>query len=170
MRAARSSLIIVVLAFVALLLQSVFTRYLAHHPWGPYLTLPFAFALAEAPGVHRVQGALTSFVLGYMYDAFSANPLGIHTFVFVVGYLAARLACWRLSFRGPAFEISLTFVLTLALGALVAGLRDWIVGVADGDLRTTLGWFFAALTTAVISPIFFAIVRVVEPEAVREQL
>jgi rod shape-determining protein MreD len=170
MRAARSSLIIILIAFVALLLQSVFSRFLAHHPWGPYLTLPFVFALAEAPGVHRLQGAFTSFVLGYMYDAFSGNPLGIYSFVFVLGYLVARLACWRLSFRGPAFEIVLSFVLTLALGALVAALRDWMLGVAEADLRTILSWFATALVTALISPMFFAIVRAAQPEALREQL
>ncbi len=86
MQGTRGSIIIVLVAFAMLLTQSVFSRVLAPYPFSPYLGLPFVFALGTAPGVRILRGAATAFAIGYLYDLFTGNPLGLHTFVFVVGY------------------------------------------------------------------------------------
>ena len=168
MRGFRSSVFIVALAFVMLVAQSVFSRILSPYPFSPYLALPLVFALGTGPGVPLVRGAFTSFVLGYLFDLFTGNPLGVHTFTFVVGYLAARLVGYLSSFRGVIFEMVLTFALTILLGGVVEIIRasapsgmTW----SGGALAASL--FASALATAILSPLLFAIVRRIDPEAER---
>lgn len=168
MRGARSSIIIVLTAFGLLLTQSVFARVLAPYPFSPYLGLPFVFALGTAPGVRLLRGAATSFAIGYLYDFFTGNPLGLHTFVFVLGYLAAWLAGYLLSFRGVAFEMAITFALTFLLGGLLEVIRGFTPG---GMFWSTLALAFSllasALATALLAPIFFAVARSIDPESER---
>jgi hypothetical protein len=79
---ARGSFYLVLVVFAMLLTQSVFARVLAPYPFAPYLGLPFVFALGTGPGVRVLRGAATAFAIGYGYDLFTGNPLGVHTFVF----------------------------------------------------------------------------------------
>ena len=169
MRGVRSSIFIVLIAFAILLVQSAFARLLAPHPWGPCLTLPFVLALGEAPGVTLVRGAATSFALGYVYDLFTGNPIGIYTLVFVLGFLVARLACRRLSFRGVTFEVGLTFVLTLAAGGLVEMIRHTFTpsGVSGFGASTAFALLASSAVTAAVSPVLFLIVRRTDPESAR---
>ena len=172
MRGARRSILVILIAFAMLLVQSVFSGVLAPHPWAPCLTLPFVFALGAAPGVHLVRGALTSFVLGYLYDVFTGNPVGVYTFVFVLGFLTARVVSRQLSFRGPVFEIAMTFALSLLIGGLVELIRDMFTNSGlyrDGGM-TALTLFASALVTALIAPLFFALVRSIDPVSVRASL
>jgi len=168
MRGARGSIIIILVAFVLLLTQSVFSRALAPYPFAPYLGLPLVFALGTAPGVRLLRGAATAFVLGYLYDLFTGNPLGLHTFVFVVGYLAAWLVAYLLTFRGIAFEMILTFVLTVLLGGLLELIRGFTPGgMAWSGVTLTIALFASGLATALVAPILFAVVRWIDPESER---
>jgi rod shape-determining protein MreD len=168
MHGARGSIIIVSVAFAMLLTQSVFARVLAPYPFSPYLGLPFVFALGTAPGVRILRGASTAFAIGYLYDLFTGNPLGLHTFVFVVGYLTAWLAGYLLSFRGIAFEMVLTFVLTVFLGGLLEVIRGFTPGgMAWSGVTLTIALFASAFATAIVAPILFAVVRRVDPESER---
>jgi rod shape-determining protein MreD len=151
-----------------LLTQSVFTRVLAPYPFSPYLALPVVFALGTAPGVRILRGAATAFAIGYLYDLFTGNPLGLHTFVFVVGYLTARLAGLLLSFRGIAFEMLLTFVLTVLVGGLLEVIRGFTPGgMAWSGVSLTISLFASAFATALVAPIVFAVVRWIDPESER---
>ena len=86
MHGVRGSVLIVLIVFSMLLGQSVFARVLAPYPFTPYLGLPFAFALGTGPGVRIIRGAATAFALGYLYDLFTGNPLGIHTLVSLASF------------------------------------------------------------------------------------
>ena len=164
MQGFRSSLSLVLIAFALLLVQSVFARVFSPYPFSPYLELPIVFALGTASGVRLLRGAATAFVLGYLYDLFSGNPLGIHTFAFVLGYLAARVVSYLLSFRGVAFEMGLTFGLTLLVGGVIEVIRaaapsgtTWSAGAL------VLSLFASSLATSLIAPFIFALVRRIDP-------
>jgi cell shape-determining protein MreD len=146
----------------------VFTRVLAPYPFAPYLGLPFVFALGTGPGVRFLRGAATVFAIGYLYDLFTGNPLGIHTLVFVVGFLSAWLIGYLLSFRGVPFEMVLTFTLTLMLGGLLEGIRSFVPGGTTWNgLSLTLALFGSAFATALVAPLLFAIARRVDPATER---
>jgi cell shape-determining protein MreD len=168
MRGAQGSIILILVAFVMLLTQSVFARVLAPYPFTPYLGLPLVFALGTAPGVRLLRGAATAFALGYLYDLFTGNPLGLHTLVFVVGYLAAWLLAYLLTFRGIVFEMVLTFVLTVLLGGLLEFIRGFTPGgMAWSGATLTIALFASGLATALVAPILFAVVRWIDPESER---
>jgi cell shape-determining protein MreD len=168
MHGARGSIIIVSVVFAILLVQSVFSRVLAPYPFAPYLGLPFVFALGTGPGVRIIRGAVTAFVIGYLYDLFTGNPLGLHTLVFVVGFLSSWLVGYLLSFRGVPFEMVLTFALTLALGGLVEGIRSFAPGgMSWGGLALALSLFGSAFATALVAPLFFALARRLDPATER---
>jgi rod shape-determining protein MreD len=168
MQGARGSIFVILIAFAMLLMQSVFSRLLAPYPFSPYLGLPFVFALAIAPGVPVLRGAVTAFAIGYLYDLFTANPLGLHTFVFVLAYFTAWLVGYLLSFRGIVFEMALSVTLTALAGALLELIRGFAPG---GIARDGVTLFFAigasSIVTAVVAPILFAVVRAVDPESER---
>ena len=168
MHGARGSIIIVLVVFAMLLTQSVFSRVLAPYPFSPYLGLPFVFALGTAPGVRVLRGAATAFAIGYLYDLFTGNPLGLHTFVFVVGYFTAWLVGYLLTFRGIPFEMVMTFALTVLLGGLLELIRGFTPGgMAWGGATLTLALFASGLATALLAPILFAVVRWIDPVSER---
>ena len=168
MREARGSLLIVLIVFTMLLFQSAFARALAPHPFAPYLGLPFVFALGTGPGVRVLRGAATAFAIGYLYDFFTGNPLGIHTFVFVLGFLSAWLIGYLLSFRGVPFEMALSFVLTLLLGALLEGIRSFVPGgMTWNGFALTMALFGSASATAIVAPILFVVARRIDPATER---
>jgi cell shape-determining protein MreD len=161
---ARGSFYLVLVVFAMLLTQSVFARVLAPYPFAPYLGLPFVFALGTGPGVRVLRGAATAFAIGYCYDLFTGNPLGVHTFVFVVGFLSAWLIGYLLSFRGVPFEMVLTFALTFALGGLLEGIRSFTPGgVSWGSLALALSLFGSAFATSLVAPLLFALARRLDP-------
>ena len=168
MREARGSILIVVVVFAMLLLQSVFSRVLAPYPFIPCLGLPFVFSLGTGPGVRLLRGAATSFAIGYCYDFFTGNPLGLHTFVFLVGFLSARLIGYLLSFRGAPFEMILSFVLTFALGGLAEGVRSFVPGGTTwGSLALATSLVGSSFATALVSPLVFAVARRLDPATER---
>lgn len=151
-----------------LLVQSVFARFLAPHPFAPYLGLPLVFALATGPGVTVLRGAATAFAIGYLYDVFTGNPLGIHTFVFVLGFFSAWLVGYLTSFRGVPFELVLSFALTLGLGGLLELIRSFVPGgMSWAGTALGLNLLGSSLATALVAPFLFALARRVDPSTER---
>jgi len=168
MRAARGSIFIVLIVFVMLLAQTVFARVLAPYPFAPYLGLPLVFALGTGPGVRALRGAVTAFAIGYLYDLFTGNPLGIHTLVFVLGFLFAWLIGSLMSFRGVPFEMVLTFTLTLLLGGLMEGIRAFVPGgMTWSGFALALALFGSSFATALLAPLLFAVARRIDPATER---
>lgn len=168
MQGVRGSINIVLVVFAMLLVQSVFTRLLAPYPFAPYVGLPIVFALGTAPGVRVRRGAATAFAIGYLYDLFTGNPLGIHTLVFVVGYLAASMVGRLLSFRGVPFEMVSSFVLTLFLGGLLEMIRSFTPGgMSWSGLDLAISLLASSFATALLAPLLFALVRWIDPDSER---
>ena len=160
MHGIRGSLSIVFAVFAILLVQTAFGRILAPYPFTPVFGLPVVFALATGPGVRVLRGAVTAFAIGYLYDLFTGNPLGVHTLVFVVGYLIAWLVGYLFSFRGVPFEMSISFILSLVLGAFLEGVRSFVPGgMSWRGTALTLAMLGSSVVTALVAPFAFALVR-----------
>lgn len=168
MQGVRSSILVVLSAFALLLTQSAFATVLSPYPFSPYLGLPLVFALGTSPGVRVVRGAATAFAIGYLYDLFTGNPIGIHTLAFVVGYLASWLTGYLMSFRGVLFEMGLTFGLTILIGGLVEIIRSFVPGGMTWSAGAlTIALLASSFATALVSPLLFALVRWIDPESAR---
>jgi rod shape-determining protein MreD len=149
--------------FGLLIVQSAAATSLPISPFDPNLLLPMVIFLGVSPDVHVVRGVGISFVLGYLLDLLSGNPMSLSTFVLVATFLVARSAGVRLFLRGPAFQVVLTFLATLVAGGAARTLRavfepppPFTVGMGSG-----VAWelFGTAAATAVLAPLVFALVR-----------
>ena len=96
------------------------------------------------------------FVLGYLIDSFTANPMGLQTFAFVASFLVARGAGLRLLPQGPMFQIVLSFGLALVSGAMVLALRAIFERAFALDWHESgLALVRSAIATALMAPFVF---------------
>lgn len=168
-------------AMLLLVAQSSLGTLVALHPFEPNLLLPIVIYLGVSPDVSFVRGSAVSFALGYLLDLFCGNLMSLSTFIMVATFMLARGAGLRLFLRGPAFQILLTFVVgMLASGAILAlraifEVRAPFPAGTVWDTVASLAW--PALTTALVAPLIFPVVRRVdsvmarrreEPSGVRE--
>jgi rod shape-determining protein MreD len=154
---------LVAFGFVLLVVQSTITAVFPLHPFSPNLLLPVVIFLGVSPDVHIVRGVVISFLLGYLLDIFSGNPMSLATFLLVAMFLVARGAGLRLFLRGPAFQVALTFVATLVAGGASYALRAIFERPApfpvDAPFTTALALFGPAIATALAAPLVFAAVQ-----------
>ncbi len=136
------------------------------HLAAPNPLLPIAIYFGVHHEVHVVRGALLTFILGYLLDVFSGNPLGLHTFLLVATYILSRLAGLRLFMRGKLFQGVLTFVVGLLLGGASLALRAIFEQPApfpfDSTGGTVLRVLLSAVSTAALAPLVFAVLRRIE--------
>jgi rod shape-determining protein MreD len=164
---------LIALGFGLLLVQSVAATILSVHSVAPNLLLPVVIFLGVSHDVHIVRGAALSFVLGYLFDSFTGSPMGLMTFVLVATFIVARFAGLRFFLRGPIFQIILTFLVGLFAGGTVLALRAIFEKPAPFPAGTwqdmSLVVVVPALTTAIVSPLVFAMVRRIESVATRRR-
>jgi rod shape-determining protein MreD len=153
---------LVAFGFGLLVVQSALGTVLPIHPFAPNLLLPMVIFLGVSPDVHVVRGVIISFLLGYLLDLLSGNPMSLATFVLVATFLVARGAGLRLFLRGPAFQVVLTFVATFVAGGVALTLRavfepppPFTVPATFRVLPELLG---LSVATAVFAPLVFAAV------------
>ncbi|MET0388437.1 MAG: rod shape-determining protein MreD [Polyangiales bacterium] len=160
------SLFLVAFGFVLLALQAALATLIPMHTFTPNLMLPIALALGASPEVNLVRGALLCFVLGYLFDAFCGNPLGLQTFVLEATYMLARGASVRLLPHGPMFIALFSLLMSVVSGFAVLSLRALFEKKSEiltYDIHATLLLVFqSALATAVLAPPLFAAVRRIE--------
>lgn len=162
-----SSLWLIVFGFVLLGLQSSIAMLVPMDSVTPNLVLPIAIYLGVSPDVHIVRGAIVGFLLGYLLDSNCGSPMGLHTFVMTASFLVARGAGLRLFPQGTAFQVLLTFLMTIAFGATVLALRAIFepagATIGHGDRQqAALALVGPAVTTALLSPFVFAVTRRIE--------
>lgn len=158
------SVLLVTFGFVLLVVQATFATLVPAHGVAPNLLLPIAIYLGVSHDVWIVRGAALSFCLGVMLDAFSGNPwMSLQTFAVVATFLVSRFAGMRLFLRGPVFQVLLTFFVTLLTGGTILALRTifekpapFAAGTAWGTAAALVG---PALTTALVAPLVFVVVR-----------
>ncbi len=150
----RRVLLLIVFGYSLLLLQSALPNGFPPHPWTPMLVVPIVVALGIAPKVHPIEGAAIAFVLGYLLDLLSANPIGLHTFAMVSVFLLSRLIASRVSVRGRLFELVLTAIMTSLAVVVVVGLRQlFSADISVVSWRPTFEAAAAsALATVVVAP------------------
>jgi rod shape-determining protein MreD len=152
--------------FALLILQAVLSTLIPLHTFAPNLMLPITIFLGVYHEVPIVRGALIAFVLGYLLDAFCGSPMGLHTFVLVAVFMVARGAGLRLFLRGPLFQISLTFMMSLLAGGTVVALRaifEKLAPFPTADYRNTaLILVQSSLVTALSAPPIFMAIRKIE--------
>ena len=93
------------------------------HVWLPHPLLPAVLFLGVTHDVSVIRGALLTFVMGYLFDLFSGNPMGLQTFVLMGTFATARYAGLRLFMRGTASRLGLTFAVGLLAGVTMLALR-----------------------------------------------
>ncbi len=128
------------------------------HGATPSLTLPLIIFL----GVHEasiVRGAGLAFALGYAMDLFASAPMGLFAFVSVGIWWLSRVAGVRLTAQTPLTRMSLAFGFALVQSAMILTLLA-IFG-ADTKRPLEIGTIVLpnAISTAVVSPIIFAIAQ-----------
>ena len=162
---------LIALAFALLVMQAVLASLVPIHAWSPNLLLPIVIFLGVSHDVSLPRGALLSFVLGYLLDSFCGSPMGLSTFVLVATFLLSRVAGLRLFFRGPQFQIPLTFAVGALAGGAVVALRAIFERPPPFPIEelssTALRLVAPAAVTAVLSPFIFAIVQRIENIHVR---
>ena len=166
-----ASLWLIVFGFLLLVVQSSIAMLVPMDSVTPNLMLPIVIFLGVSPEVHIVRGALISFALGYLLDSNCGSPLGLHTFVMTASFLIARGAGLRLFPQAGAFQVLLTFLMTIAFGATVLTLRAIFehptAEIGGGTAQqTVLSLLGPAATTAACSPFVFAITRRIEAMSV----
>ncbi|MEY4583126.1 MAG: hypothetical protein RL701_7829 [Pseudomonadota bacterium] len=157
------SVLLVVFGFMLLALQAATASLLPLHLFAPNLLLPIALELGCSPDMQLTRGALICFALGYLFDAFCGNPMGLQTFVLVATYLLARGAAVRLLSNGPMFIAMFSLLMGIVTGFLVLALRAMFEKrseILTYDLRgTTLVVVQSAVATALLAPAICAAVR-----------
>ncbi|MDP3276424.1 MAG: rod shape-determining protein MreD [Deltaproteobacteria bacterium] len=124
----------------------------------PSFVLPIVLYLAVGDS-SLGRGATLSFVLGYLTDAFSGLPLGLHTFLMQVLFLLARVAGLKLFLHGKVFQSLLTFFAAVAGGTLTIALH---VVFERAQVHLAMGHAMLVVTSqavasGVLAPVVFAI-------------
>lgn len=157
---------LVLLGFGLLVLEGALSTVFSLAPFSPNLILPIVIFLGVAPDVHIVRGIVVSFLLGYLLDLLTGNPMSVETFVSVAMFLASRGAGLRLFLRGPAFQVGLTFLATLGAGGASSALRAVFESpppfTVQAPFETATQLVGPALATALVAPFVFALVTRVE--------
>lgn len=162
-----ASLLMLGLGTLLLVAQSAFATLVPMHDMTPNVILPIAIFLGVSAEVALVRGAITCFLLGYLLDAFCGNPMGLHTFVIVASYFAARGAGLRLFPQAALLQVLAMFVAAASGDATVYALRaiferPVLPGLGEDIRATLLTMAGSAAATAVLSPLVVGAARRIE--------
>jgi len=162
-----ASVLTIGLGLVLLVAQSAIATLVPVHNVTPNVVLPIVVYMGVASEVQLVRGALASFALGYLLDAFCGSSMGLHTFVMVAAFFSARGAGLRLFPQAALLQMLAMFVAAAGADATVYALRGIfeqpvLPGLGE-DLPAMLKATAAsALATAVLSPVIVAMARRIE--------
>jgi rod shape-determining protein MreD len=122
----------VVLGLVLLTFESVVVRYLGLAVTRIDVTVALVVFLALRAGT--IEGAVSSFSVGYLLDVMSGNPTGLYPFLAVLVFLVARLGAALVDAKSPVAYV--TFVAGADLGhGLLAAFFTWLTS-KEGQVPT----------------------------------
>lgn len=146
--------IVILTGFVLIALQAVLHQWVPLRTFTPDLVLPFILYLGIID-FGAARGAALAFVLGYILDASSGSPVGVHLFVMPATYLLYRFIHHKLLFTGTVFQIAMTFAASITMNLMIVGMRSLFE-------RSIMSWtmivwtlLLHALFTALCSPAIF---------------
>lgn len=156
--------IIILTGFTLIALQAVLHQWLPFSFFAPDLVLPFILYLGIID-FGAARGTALAFVLGYIFDACSGSPVGVHLFVIPAIYLLYRFIHHKLLFTGTIFQIAMTFAASITANLMIVGMRTLFE-------RSIMSWtmiiwtlLLHALSTAICSPAIFWIGSRLVPES-----
>lgn len=156
--------LVIITGFLLIALQGVIHYWVPVHIFVPDLVIPFILYIGIID-FGTARGAALAFVLGYVLDANSVSPVGVHLFVIPATYLLYRFIHHKLLLSGTIFQIAMTFAATLTASLLVVGMRTLFE-------RSFLSWSavlmtipFHSLATALFSPVVFWLGAKIVPES-----
>ncbi len=152
--------LVIATSFALLALQGMLHHILISQWLYPSLVLPVVLYMSVGE-FSLARGASLAFVLGYLADAFLGLPMGLNTFCLVAIFLLARVLGLKLFLHGWVFQILLTFVASMVVGAMMLFLHALF---EPAQSRPALAPAIAVVAaqgamTALLSPLVFALVR-----------
>jgi rod shape-determining protein MreD len=147
--------------FILLVIQSTF----AHMVPLDFIVPNGAMAIVLYMGLHDYDsghGAVISFILGYMMDAFAGSPIGLFTFVSVAVFFVSKVASLRLFLQNVIFETILVFFLVLVAGGVILSIRALFDQDFGGLLSHIKIVVLRSGATAVVAPAVFRVMRVLD--------
>lgn len=142
-----------ILAAILITAESVVVKYLGMSVVRIDVTVTLIAFLALRAGL--IEGALASFVTGYLLDMMSGNPTGLYTFLAVLTYLLARLADSFVEVRRPMGFAMFAMGADLGHGVVAAGLA-WLISKDGRVFAASLeGLHWSVLWTGVAGLVLF---------------
>ncbi|HET6923297.1 MAG TPA: hypothetical protein VFI16_09120 [Anaeromyxobacteraceae bacterium] len=155
------------LAVALAVVQAVLVRHLGGGRFPVALALPVVVWLGMQ--ATTVEGAVGAAAIGWVLDALSGAPSGLHAFLAVLLFLGSRLATGLLDVRGRA-----AFGLTCGAGTFLLGLGALVLGRAISAPEAAPGWrvlgrvlleaVFTGLAAPAVRVLLVGLDRLVEPE------
>src|SRR5262249_20210470 len=124
----------VVLTLLLLTLESVVVKYLGFSVTRIDVTVAVVAFLALRAGT--IEGAFSSFAVGYLLDLMSGRPTGLYTFLAVFTFLLGRLAASLVDVRSAFVFVIFTMAADLGHG-LLAVFFSWLTS-RDAAFSSTL--------------------------------
>lgn len=155
------------LAVALAVLQAVLVHHLGGGRFPVALALPVVVWLGMA--APPVEGALGAAAIGWVLDALSGAPSGLHAFLAVLLLLGSRLAGTRLDVRGRA-----GFALACGAGTFLFGLAALVLRRVSSSPEAAPGWpmigrvaleaVFTGLAAPAVRALLLGLDRLMEPE------
>ncbi len=143
------------LALVALVVQSTLLTLSPVRDPLPDLVLAVVLFVATAD-VAVGWGVALALVVGYLFDLLSGTPVGLHSLLFEVLYLAGRWIQRRFFLAGVLFEVALAVGAVWLVAATVVAIRVLAQGHEPGDLGSiALSTLVRSLLTGLVAPAVF---------------
>ncbi len=106
---------------------------------------------------NTLEGAFTSFAIGYLLDVFTGRPTGLYPFLAVLVFLLVRLLASFVDARARALYAALTGAATFG-HALLAVFFSWLTSLSGGGAVATLSGVplqiaLASLTAMLLWPV-----------------
>jgi cell shape-determining protein MreD len=154
------------LALALLTIESVVVKYLGMSVTRIDVTVALVVFLAIR--ATTLEGALTSFSIGYILDAMSGKPTGLYAFLAVLTFVVSRLAGSLVDSRSSVrFAL---FVMAADFGhGLVASMLTWLVA-KDGNapMASISGLLGQVLLTGLAALILYPLFQKVDPSRDRQ--
>jgi rod shape-determining protein MreD len=151
------SLVALAAAYLLLILQSTVLELAPVRMAAPSLGLLVVLHVGLSPKWSISSAAIVSFATGYLLDLVSGAPQGVHSFVFVVMLLFARVLSTRVSVAGVVLPAATSFVAALLSALLVVLLRAQVAPEGGyGGLRQAP---LEALLTGFCGPLVLGLLR-----------
>lgn len=155
------------LAVALAVVQAVLLRHLGGGRFPVALALPVVVWLGMRAAT--VEGAVGAAAIGWVLDALSGAPPGLHAFLAVLLFLGSRLGTGLVDVRGRA-----AFGLTCGAGTFLLGLGALLLWRSTSAPEATPGWrvlgrvlleaVFTGLAAPAVRALLVGLDRLIEPE------